>query len=90
MYSLRYLLYMVQYIWGGELKKGKVNNNVRQYRRLLDLTQVEFAEKIGVHRQTVIAIEKQRYEPSIGVVLMITSVLNVPIENLFFFEDETE
>ncbi|MFJ8514862.1 helix-turn-helix transcriptional regulator [Lysinibacillus xylanilyticus] len=71
-----------------ELKKGKVNNNVRQYRRLIDLTQEEFAQKIGVHRQTVIAIEKQKYEPSIGVVLMISFVLKEPIEKLFFFHEE--
>lgn len=71
-----------------ELKKGKVNNNVRQYRRLIDLTQEEFAQKIGVHRQTVIAIEKQKYEPSIGVVLMISLVLKEPIEKLFFFHEE--
>jgi len=74
----------------GELKKSKVNNNVRHFRRLLNLTQEEFAEKIGVHRQTVIAIEKQKYEPSIGVVLMISSVLKEPIEKLFFFDDEVE
>lgn len=71
-----------------KLKKGKVNNNVRYYRRLIDLTQEEFAEKIGVHRQTVIAIEKQKYEPSIGVVLMISLVLKEPIEKLFFFHEE--
>ncbi|MFJ7982113.1 helix-turn-helix transcriptional regulator [Lysinibacillus xylanilyticus] len=71
-----------------KLKKGKVNNNVRQYRRLIDLTQEEFAQKIGVHRQTVIAIEKQKYEPSIGVVLMISLVLKEPIEKLFFFHEE--
>ena len=74
----------------GELKKGKVNNNVRYYRRLHNLTQEGFAELIGVHRQTVIAIEKQKYEPSIGVVLMISSVLNEPIEKLFLFENEVE
>lgn len=72
------------------MKKRKVNNNVRHFRRLLNLTQEEFAEKIGVHRQTVIAIEKQKYEPSIGVVLMISSVLKEPIEKLFFFDDEVE
>ncbi|WP_241774603.1 helix-turn-helix transcriptional regulator [Lysinibacillus sp. FJAT-14222] len=71
-----------------KLKKGKVNNNVRQYRRLIDLTQEEFAQKIGVHRQTIIAIEKQKYEPSIGVVLMISLVLKEPIEKLFFFHEE--
>ncbi len=82
---------MIQYtLEVGQLKKGKVKNNVRLYRRMFDFTQEEFAEKIGVHRQTVIAIEKQKYEPSIGVVLMISSVFNEPVEKLFFFDDELE
>ena len=72
------------------MRKCNVNNNVRHYRRLINLTQEEFADKIGVHRQTVIAIEKRKYEPSIGVVLMISSVLKEPIEKLFFFDCEIE
>lgn len=72
------------------MKKAKVNNNVRHYRRLMDLTQEEFAEQIGVHRQTIISIEKKKYEPSIAVVLMISSVLKEPIEKLFFFDNEVE
>lgn len=72
------------------MRKRKVNNNVRHYRRLLNLTQEEFADQIGVHRQTVIAIEKQKYEPSIAVVLMISLVLKEPIERLFFFDCEIE
>ena len=70
------------------MKKRKVHNHVRHFRRMLNLTQEEFADKIGVHRQTVIAIEKQKYEPSIGVVIMISSVLKEPVENLFFFDDD--
>jgi len=63
-----------------------IQNKVRYYRRSADLTQEELAEKIGVHRQTIISIEKQKYEPSIGVVLRIASVLNQPVESLFYLE----
>lgn len=52
--------------------KRKVKNNVRTKRRIKDITQEELASQIGVHRQTIIAIEKQKYEPKIGVVFSIS------------------
>jgi len=70
------------------LRKRHLKNKVRYYRRISDTTQEELAEKIGVHRQTIISIEKQKYEPSIGIVLMISRVLNEPVENLFFLLEE--
>ena len=64
-------------------------NDVRLYRRMLDLTQEELADRVGVHRQTILAIEKQKYEPAIGVVLALSNVLNQPVEKLFFWgQDE--
>ncbi|TKI68095.1 helix-turn-helix transcriptional regulator [Lysinibacillus mangiferihumi] len=67
------------------MKREKVENNVRNIRRALDLTQEELAKRIGVHRQTIIAIEKQKYEPTIGVALALATVLNQPVEKIFFF-----
>lgn len=72
------------------LKKEKVHNHIRYYRRLKELTQEELAELVGVHRQTILAIEKQKYDPSISVVLMLSKVLEEPVEKLFFLEEETE
>ncbi|MFD4930384.1 MULTISPECIES: helix-turn-helix transcriptional regulator [Peribacillus] len=72
------------------LKRGKVKNNVRYFRRLHDFTQEELSDRIGVHRQTIVALEKQKYEPSIGIVLMLSAVLNEPIEKLFFLEEKTD
>ncbi|WP_440970054.1 helix-turn-helix transcriptional regulator [Peribacillus frigoritolerans] len=72
------------------LKRGKVKNNVRYFRRLHDFTQEELSDRIGVHRQTIVALEKQKYEPSIGIVLMLSSVLNEPIDKLFFLEEKTD
>ncbi|MEY8191843.1 helix-turn-helix transcriptional regulator [Peribacillus simplex] len=74
----------------GNLKRGKVKNNVRYFRRLHDFTQEELSDRIGVHRQTIVALEKQKYEPSIGIVLMLSAVLNEPIEKLFFLEEKTD
>jgi putative transcriptional regulator len=72
------------------LKRGKVKNNVRYFRRLHDFTQEELSDRIGVHRQTIVALEKQKYEPSIGIVLMLSAVLNEPIDKLFFLEEKTD
>ncbi|MFJ5748214.1 helix-turn-helix transcriptional regulator [Peribacillus frigoritolerans] len=72
------------------LKRGKVRNNVRYFRRLHDFTQEELSDRIGVHRQTIVALEKQKYEPSIGIVLMLSAVLNEPIDKLFFLEEKTD
>ncbi|AZV62928.1 helix-turn-helix transcriptional regulator [Peribacillus frigoritolerans] len=72
------------------MKRGKVKNNVRYFRRLHDFTQEELSDRIGVHRQTIVALEKQKYEPSIGIVLMLSAVLNEPIDKLFFLEEKTD
>ncbi|MGE1165958.1 transcriptional regulator [Peribacillus simplex] len=72
------------------MKREKVKNNVRYFRRLHDFTQEELSERIGVHRQTIVALEKQKYEPSIGIVLMLSAVLNEPIDKLFFLEEKTD
>lgn len=68
------------------MKKRGVKNNVRQLRRALDITQEEFARRIDVTRQTVIAIEKQRYEPTVGVALNIARHLKHSVEDVFWIE----
>lgn len=66
------------------LKKRGVKNNVRINRKLLDITQSDLAKQVGVTRQTIIAIEKQRYEPTIGVALAIAKALDKPVETIFW------
>ncbi|WP_405096992.1 helix-turn-helix transcriptional regulator [Oceanobacillus sp. FSL H7-0719] len=70
------------------MKKGYLKNNVRQFRRMNDMTQEELADKVGVHRQTIVSIEKQKYEPSVSIVLMLSRILDLPVEKLFFLEEE--
>jgi len=72
------------------LKKRGVRNNVRSRRRALDITQDELAKKAEVTRQTIIAIEKERYEPTIGVALLISKALGDSVENLFYLEDDEQ
>jgi len=66
-----------------------VRNDVRKLRFLHDeMTQEELAARTGVSRQTVIAIEKGKYNPSVALALRIAGVFGVPVEQVFFLEDD--
>ncbi len=60
-----------------------VNNRVHTLRLNRGLTQEELAEKTGVSRQTVIAIEKGNYTPSVELALKLAKVFKVPVEDMF-------
>jgi putative transcriptional regulator len=69
------------------MTKGWIRNNVRKLRFLgSEMTQQELAEKIGVTRQTVIAIEQDKYSPSLEVAFRIARVFGVPLEEVFQYE----
>ncbi len=61
-------------------------NSVRERRTLLKLTQDELAEKVQATRQTIIAIEKGNYVPSVLLALRIASILGSKVEDLFQYE----
>lgn len=66
-----------------------VKNEVRRHRRQLnDMTQQELADRIGVTRQTILSIERGRYNPSVGLALRLARVFDVPVEDLFQLEGE--
>jgi putative transcriptional regulator len=60
-----------------------LRNHVRQHRARLDLTQEALARRVGVRRQTVLAIEKNHYVPSTLLALKIAWVLGRPVDELF-------
>lgn len=68
----------------GEMVK---NNRLKVYRAMQDLTQGELAEKMNVSRQTIIAIENDKYLPSLKLAFRIAKYFNVMIEDIFQFED---
>ena len=73
------------------MTKGRIRNNVRKLRFLgSEMTQQELAEKIGVTRQTVIAIEQDKYSPSLDVAFRIARVFGVPLEEVFQYETDAE
>lgn len=59
-------------------------NSVSKHRKTTGLTQEELALKVGITRQTVIAIEKGNYTPSVLLALKLAQVLKVPIGELFW------
>ena len=67
-----------------------MKNRVRVYRAINDLTQEELAKKIGVTRQTVLAIEKGKYSPSLDVAFKMAKIFGVKIEEIFIYEDPQE
>jgi putative transcriptional regulator len=52
-----------------------------------DLTQEDLAQAIGVTRQTVIAMEKGKYNPSLELAFKIARFFNVSIENIFIYDE---
>ncbi len=61
-----------------------IKNNIRKLRKIHNLTQEELAGKANVSRQTIIAIEKEKYDPSLKLALKIARILRKPVENIFY------
>ena len=61
----------------------RVTNAVQKLRMNRSLTQEELAERAGVSRQTIIAIEKGNYTPSVLLALKIARIFKVPVEDIF-------
>ena len=64
--------------------KLKITNNIRKFRFFTnEMTQLELAEKAGVSRQTIIALEAGKYSPSLELAFRIANVFEVPIGEMF-------
>lgn len=64
----------------------QINNNVQKKRSQKKLTQEELARAVGVTRQTIIAIEKGNYTPSVLLALKIADYFDTTVEKLFTIE----
>jgi putative transcriptional regulator len=68
-------------------KEIEIHNNIRELRFFADeLTQAELAKKIGVSRQTIIAIEANKYSPSLKLAFAIANAFDVEITRAFSYE----
>jgi len=69
--------------------KRRINNNIRTLRFFQnEMTQQQLAEKVGVTRQTIIAIEKGNYSPSLELAFRIALVFGAPLEEVFSYDLE--
>ncbi|MCI9445626.1 MAG: helix-turn-helix transcriptional regulator [Oscillospiraceae bacterium] len=66
----------------------KFNSKIHVYRAMRRMTQQELAELVGVSRQTIMQLERNRYNPSMLLVYAIAQVFGVTIEELFDFSEE--
>jgi putative transcriptional regulator len=71
--------------------KYQINNNIRKLRFFQnEMTQQQLAEKAGVTRQTIIAIEQGKYSPSLELAFRIALVFGVPLDQVFSYDPESE
>ncbi|MFZ2500157.1 MAG: helix-turn-helix transcriptional regulator [Methanosarcina sp.] len=64
-----------------------MKNNIKVYRAMNDLTQESLAEKVGVTRQTIHAIEKGKYDPSLELAFKLSRLFGARIEDIFLYDD---
>jgi putative transcriptional regulator len=71
------------------MDKLQITNNIRKLRFHHDeMTQEQLAEKVGVTRQTIIAIEGGKYSPSLELAFRIAHVFGVPLPDVFSYEPD--
>ncbi|MFH0733060.1 MAG: helix-turn-helix transcriptional regulator [bacterium] len=75
------------------MDKHSITNNIRKLRfNHNEMTQQQLADKVGVTRQTIVAIENGKYSPTLELAFRIALVFNLPLESVFFYmcDDKTE
>ena len=71
--------------------KSPISNNIRTLRfNHSEMTQQELADKVGVTRQTIIAIEKGQYSPSLELAFRIALVFKTPLEEVFSYDPKDD
>jgi putative transcriptional regulator len=64
-----------------------MKTRIKEFRAKFDLTQEDLAKKVGVRRETIVFLEKGKYNPSLKLAYDVAKVFGVPIEEVFMFED---
>ncbi len=71
----------------GPTRHGRVSNRVRALREAAGMTQAELAERVNASRQTIIAIEAEKYAPSLELAFRLARCLDAPFEDVFSYAD---
>ncbi|KAF5091638.1 helix-turn-helix transcriptional regulator [Methanospirillum purgamenti] len=66
-----------------------MKNKIKVFRAMYDLTQEDLAREVGVTRQTILAIEKGKYDPSLELAFRMARRFQVTIEEIFIFEENS-
>ena len=64
------------------------NLKMKAARAALDLSQQQLADAVGVSRQTIIAVENNKYDPTLGLAMRLARRLDTTVEELFTLEDD--
>lgn len=64
-----------------------MRNRIRELRKEAGLRQEDMAKALGVSRQTIIAVENDKYNPTLELALKMAKLLKTPVEELFFGEE---
>lgn len=63
-----------------------MKNKIKQFRKQAGLRQEDMALQLGVSRQTIIAIENDKYDPSLELAMKLAKLLNLKVEDVFILE----
>jgi putative transcriptional regulator len=64
-----------------------VRTRIKEYRARYDMTQEDLAKAVGVRRETIVFLEKGKYNPSLKLAYDVAKALHSTIDELFIFED---
>ena len=64
-----------------------LSTKLKEYREAKGLKQADLAELVGVRRETIVNLEKGKYNPSLNLAMDIAKVFHTTVEELFFFDD---
>jgi putative transcriptional regulator len=65
-----------------------MNNRIKEFRARYNLTQEDLAKKVNVRRETIVFLEKNKYNPSLKLARDISKVFQATIEEVFIFDQE--
>lgn len=73
------------------MAQTSISNNIRKLRFFNgEMTQQQLADRVGVTRQTIVAIEKAQYSPSLELAFRIARAFNVPLDEVFTYDPEDD
>ena len=67
--------------------RGRVTNRVRKLREAAGMTQSELAERVRATRQTIIAVEAEKYAPSLELAFRLALAFRAPFDTVFHYEE---